>query len=141
MGTFDHNVTMHIGIPNSPVQGCSVGRLRHVGAGQYRLQLLHTPYIRSPNITFDRRNRTGIRRRLRSHGGEDFPYNSRARAALGGRRLHFSNVPGLATKPKEINRQAAVIGYLSAFVMITVAGLGLLFAVNVRRRRSPLARA
>ena len=54
---------------------------------------------------------------------------------------HFSNVPGLATKPKEINRQAAVIGYLSAFVMITVAGLGLLFAVNVRRRRSPLARA
>jgi len=54
---------------------------------------------------------------------------------------HFGNMPGLATKPKEINRQAAVIGYLSAFVMIAVAGLGLLFALNVRRRRRPLARA
>ena len=69
------------------------------------------------------------------------PYNTAlALPAAGG--WDFGSVPGLATIAKEINRQAAMIGYLNAFMMYTVASsLGLLFVVTVRRRRSALVRA
>ena len=54
----------------------------------------------------------------------------------------FDSVAGLAKVAKEINRQAAMIGYLNAFVMYAVAsGLGLLLVLIVRRRGSTLARA
>jgi DHA2 family multidrug resistance protein len=54
----------------------------------------------------------------------------------------FGSVAGLAKVAKEINRQAAMIGYLNAFVMYSIAsGLGLLLVLTVRRRRSTLARA
>jgi DHA2 family multidrug resistance protein len=54
----------------------------------------------------------------------------------------FGSVAGLAKVAKEINRQAAMIGYLNAFVMYAVAsGLGLLLVLIVRRRKSALARA
>jgi len=54
----------------------------------------------------------------------------------------FGSVAGLAKVAKEINRQAAMIGYLNAFVMYAMAsGLGLALVLIVRRRRSDLVRA
>ena len=51
----------------------------------------------------------------------------------------FGSASGLAKVAKEITRQAAMIGYLNAFVMYTVAsGLGLLLVLTVRRRKEHL---
>jgi len=48
----------------------------------------------------------------------------------------FDTVPGLAKVSNEIARQAAMIGYLNAFMMYTVAsGLAVAFVLIVRRRR------
>jgi DHA2 family multidrug resistance protein len=46
-------------------------------------------------------------------------------------------LPGLARLSKEINRQAAMIGYIDAFAMYTVASAGaMLLVLLVRRRRA-----
>jgi DHA2 family multidrug resistance protein len=54
----------------------------------------------------------------------------------------FSTVAGLAKVAKEITRQAAMIGYLNAFMMYAaVSAVGLVLVLVVRRRKSTLARA
>jgi DHA2 family multidrug resistance protein len=46
------------------------------------------------------------------------------------------SLAGLARLSKEINRQAAMIGYLDAFAMYTAAsGIAMLLVLLVRRRR------
>ena len=48
----------------------------------------------------------------------------------------LDTVPGLARFAKEINRQAAMIGYLNAFMMYTAtSALAVVFVLMVRRRR------
>jgi DHA2 family multidrug resistance protein len=50
----------------------------------------------------------------------------------------FDTVPGLAKVGNEIARQAAMIGYLNAFMMYTVASvLAVAFVLLVRRRALP----
>jgi DHA2 family multidrug resistance protein len=50
---------------------------------------------------------------------------------------NFDTVSGLAKLAKEINRQAAMIGYLNAFMMYTAtSGLAVLLALMVRRKTS-----
>jgi MFS transporter, DHA2 family, multidrug resistance protein len=54
----------------------------------------------------------------------------------------FDSVAGLAKVAREIARQAAMIGYLNAFMMYAAAsGLGLALVLTVRRKKSTLARA
>jgi DHA2 family multidrug resistance protein len=54
---------------------------------------------------------------------------------------NFDSVPGLAKVAKEIARQAAMIGYLNAFMMYTVAsGLAVVLVLMVRRRKRALGR-
>jgi MFS transporter, DHA2 family, multidrug resistance protein len=49
----------------------------------------------------------------------------------------FDTVPGLARVAGEIARQAAMIGYLNAFMMYTVAsGLAVALVLIVRRSRT-----
>jgi DHA2 family multidrug resistance protein len=49
----------------------------------------------------------------------------------------FDTVPGLARVAKEINRQAAMLGYLNAFAMYTAtSALAVVFALMVRRRKT-----
>ena len=155
MLTFDLNVTVHILILNSLVQGFSVGLIWvplsvvafdtlapcdraeasavfHLPA-QHRLQLLHSLSI-AEIVQGTGANYSRMAEMI-------FPYNTAlALPSAGG--WDFGSVPGLATIAKEINRQAAMIGYLNAFMMYTVASsLGLLFVVTVRRRRSAVVRA
>ena len=50
------------------------------------------------------------------------PYNTRAAAALGDGRLgHRHASPASPRLSKEINRQAAMLGYINAFAMYTIA--------------------
>jgi DHA2 family multidrug resistance protein len=50
---------------------------------------------------------------------------------------NFDTVPGLAKIANEINRQAAMIGYLNAFMMYTAtSALAVILVLMVRRRRS-----
>ena len=54
----------------------------------------------------------------------------------------IDSLAGLARISNEITRQAAMIGYLNAFMMYAAAsGLGLALVLVVRRRKSTLARA
>jgi DHA2 family multidrug resistance protein len=47
----------------------------------------------------------------------------------------FDTVPGLAKVANEIARQAAMLGYLNAFMMYTVtSGLAVVFVLMVRRK-------
>ena len=49
----------------------------------------------------------------------------------------FDTVPGLAKMANEIARQAAMIGYLNAFVMYTAtSALAVVLALMVRRRKA-----
>ena len=151
MLTFDLNVTMEILVLNSLVQGFSVGMiwvplsvvafdtlaptrprrsgLRISPAAQYRLELLH--------FALDRRDRPRNGRELQPHDRDDLALQHDAFAALGDGRVGSGEQrAGLAKIAKEINRQAAMIGYLNAFLMYSVAsGLGLLFVLTVRRKK------
>ena len=65
------------------------------------------------------------------------PYNERLRLpwVMGG--WNIDTLPGLARLSKEIDRQAAMIGYLDAFAMYTAASAAaMLLVLLVRRRRA-----
>jgi DHA2 family multidrug resistance protein len=50
---------------------------------------------------------------------------------------NFDTVPGLAKVANEIARQAAMIGYLNAFMMYTAtSALAVVLALLVRRKRT-----
>ena len=151
MLTFDLNVTMEILVVNSAIQGFAVGivwvpitmvafdtldaeALRRgvrglPPAAQYRLELLH--------LAVDRRDRAHHRRQLQPHDRDDHALQPALTTPgmTGG--WNFDTVPGLAKVAKEIARQAAMIGYLNAFTMYTVASaLAVVFALMVRRRKA-----
>ena len=49
----------------------------------------------------------------------------------------FDTVAGLARVAKEIGRQAAMLGYLNAFMMYTaMSAVALVFALMIRRKRA-----
>jgi DHA2 family multidrug resistance protein len=51
---------------------------------------------------------------------------------------NFDTVSGLAKFAAEINRQAAMIGYLNAFMMYTAtSAIAVVLVLMVRRRRTP----
>ena len=49
----------------------------------------------------------------------------------------FQSIPGLAKFAKEVARQAAMIGYLNAFLMYTLASAFAMVIVMTVRRRKP----
>jgi DHA2 family multidrug resistance protein len=52
----------------------------------------------------------------------------------------LETMPGIARLAREINRQAAMIGYLNAFSLYTVTSLGAIVLVwTVRKRRAIVA--
>ena len=156
MLTFDLNVTMDILVLNSLVQGLSVGMiwvplsvvafdtlapsdraeaasvfhlLRNIGSSFF-ISLSIAEIVRATGANYSRMTEMIS------------PYNTTLSLPWVTGAWDFGSVAGLAKVAKEINRQAAMIGYLNAFVMYAVAsGLGLLLVLIVRRRKSALARA
>jgi MFS transporter, DHA2 family, multidrug resistance protein len=156
MLTFNLNISMDILILNSLVQGFSVGMiwvplsvvafdtlapsdraeasavfhlLRNIGSSFF-ISLSIAEIVRSTGANYSRMTEMIS------------PYNTTLSmpGMTGG--WDFGSVAGLAKVAKEINRQAAMIGYLNAFVMYAMAsGLGLALVLIVRRRRSDLVRA
>jgi len=156
MLTLDLNVTMDILIWNSLIQGFSVGLiwvplsvvafdtlapsdraeasaifhlLRNIGSSFF-ISLSIAEIVRATGANYSRMTEMIS------------PYNTTLSLPWVTGAWDFGSVAGLAKVAKEINRQAAMIGYLNAFVMYAVAsGLGLLLVLIVRRRGSTLARA
>ena len=156
MLSFDLNVTMDILVLNSLVQGFSVGLiwvplsvvafdtlapsdraeassvfhlLRNIGSSFF-ISLSIAEIVRATGANYSRMTEMIS------------PYNPTLSLPWVTGAWDFGSVAGLAKVAKEINRQAAMIGYLNAFVMYAVAsGLGLLLVLTVRRKRSTLARA
>jgi MFS transporter, DHA2 family, multidrug resistance protein len=156
MLTFDLNVSMDILVWNSLLQGFSVGLiwvpltviafdtlapgdraeaasvfhlLRNIGSSFF-ISLSIAEIVRATGANYSRMTEMIS------------PYNTTLSLpwATGG--WDFGSVAGLAKVAKEINRQAAMIGYLNAFMMYAMAsGLGLVLVLMVRRRKSTLARS
>jgi DHA2 family multidrug resistance protein len=152
MLTFDLNVTMEMLVWNSLIQGFAVGiiwvplsvvafdtlpvqaraeassvfhLLRNIGSSFF-ISLSVAEIVRATGANYSRMTEMIT------------PYN----AALGmpGKAggWSFDTVPGLAKVGNEIARQAAMIGYLNAFMMYTVASvLAVAFVLLVRRRALP----
>src|SRR5215208_1232212 len=149
MLTFDLNVTMDILVLSSAIQGFAVGMV----------------WVPMTVVAFDtlaakdRAEASSVFHLLRNIGSSFFisasvaqivlatganysrmtamitPYNpALAMSGMTGA-WTFDTVPGLAKVSNEIARQAAMIGYLNAFMMYTVAsGLAVAFVLIVRRR-------
>jgi len=156
MLSFDLNITMEILILNSLVQGFSVGMiwvplsvvafdtlapsdraeaasvfhlLRNIGSSFF-ISLSIAEIVRATGANYSRMTEMIS------------PYNTTLSLPWVTGAWDFGSVAGLAKVAKEINRQAAMIGYLNAFVMYAMAsGLGLFLVLIVRRRKSTLARA
>jgi DHA2 family multidrug resistance protein len=156
MLTLDLNVTMDILVWNSLIQGFAVGLiwvplsvvafdtlapsdraeassvfhlLRNIGSSFF-ISLSIAEIVRSTGANYSRMTEMIS------------PYNTTLSLPWMTGAWDFGSVAGLAKVAKEINRQAAMIGYLNAFVMYAVASaLGLLLVLTVRRKRSSLARA
>jgi DHA2 family multidrug resistance protein len=156
MLTFDLNVTMHILILNSLVQGFSVG-LIWVPLSVVAFSTL------APD---DRAEASAVFHLLRNIGSSFFislcvaeivratganysrmvemisPYNPTLGLPSVTGAWDFNTIAGLAKVAKEINRQAAMIGYLNAFAMYAMAScLGLLLVLIIRRGRARVSAA
>jgi DHA2 family multidrug resistance protein len=149
MMTFDLNVTMSMLVWNSLIQGFSVGviwvplsvvafstlapshraeassvfhLLRNIGSSFF-ISLSIAEIVRTTGANYSRMTEMVT------------PYNTTLSLpwATGG--WIFDTTPGLAKVANEIARQAAMIGYLNAFMMYTVAsGMAVLLVLTVRRR-------
>ena len=100
---------------------------------QHRLELLH--------LAVDRRDRARDGRQLQPHDRDDLALQHDAVAAVGdGRVERRQRCAGLGARlAKEIGRQAAMIGYLNAFMMYTIASaLAVALVLIVRRRAKAL---
>jgi DHA2 family multidrug resistance protein len=156
MLSFDLNITMDILVLNSLVQGFSVGMiwvplsvvafdtlapsdraeaasvfhlLRNIGSSFF-ISLSIAEIVRATGANYSRMTEMIS------------PYNTTLSLPWVTGAWDFGSVAGLAKVAKEINRQAAMIGYLNAFVMYAMAsGLGLILVLIVRRRKNTLARA
>lgn len=149
--TLDLNVTMEILVWNSLVQGFAVGviwvplsvvafdtlepkdraeassvfhLLRNMGSSFF-ISLSIAEIVRATGANYSRMSELIT------------PYNPvLSMPALTGGWV-FDTAPGLAKVSNEINRQAAMIGYLNAFMMYTVASaLAVVLVLLVRRRRA-----
>jgi DHA2 family multidrug resistance protein len=149
MLTFDLNVTMETLMLNSAVQGFAVG----------------TVWVPMTIVAFDtlapqhRAEASSVFHLLRNIGSSFFislsiaeivrttganyarmtemitPYNHALALPSVAGGWNFDTVAGLAKLSNEINRQAAMIGYLNAFMMYTAtSALALVFALMVRRK-------
>jgi DHA2 family multidrug resistance protein len=149
MMTFDLNVTMEILIANSLIQGFAVG----------------TVWVPLTIVAFDtlapkdRAEASSVFHLLRNMGSSFFisisiaeivrttganysrmtemisPYNHALTMPGMTGAWTFDTVPGLAKVANEIARQAAMIGYLNAFMMYTVtSALAVVFVLMVRRK-------
>jgi MFS transporter, DHA2 family, multidrug resistance protein len=149
MLTFDLNVTMELLVWNSLIQGFAVGiiwvplsivafdtlpakdraeassvfhLLRNIGSSLF-ISVSVAEIVRASGANYSRMTEMIT------------PYNAALAmpGVTGG--WTFDTVPGLAKVAGEIARQAAMIGYLNAFMMYTVAsGLAVAFVLIVRRR-------
>ena len=156
MLTLDLNVTMDILVWNSLIQGFSVGiiwvplsvvafdtlaprdraeasavfhLLRNIGSSFF-ISLSIAEIVRATGANYSRMTEMIS------------PYNTTLSLPWVTGAWDFDSVAGLAKVAKEINRQAAMIGYLNAFMMYAAAsGLGLVLVLTVRSRKSTLARA
>jgi MFS transporter, DHA2 family, multidrug resistance protein len=156
MLTFDLNVTMDILVWNSLIQGFSVGLiwvplsvvafdtlapsdraeaasvfhlLRNIGSSFF-ISLSIAEIVRATGANYSRMTEMVS------------PYNTTLSLPWVTGAWDFSTVAGLAKVAKEITRQAAMIGYLNAFMMYAaVSAVGLVLVLVVRRRKSTLARA
>jgi DHA2 family multidrug resistance protein len=155
MLTFDLNVTMDILVWNSLIQGFSVGLiwvplsvvafdtlapsdraeassvfhlLRNIGSSFF-ISLSIAEIVRATGANYSRMTEMIS------------PYNTTLSLPWVTGAWDFATVAGLAKVAKEITRQAAMIGYLNAFMMyVAASGLGLALVLVVRRRKSTLAR-
>jgi MFS transporter, DHA2 family, multidrug resistance protein len=151
MLTFDLNVTMEILVLNSAIQGFAVGciwvpmtvaafdtldpkyraeassvfhLLRNIGSSFF-ISLSIAEIVRTTGANYSRMTEMIT------------PYNHALALPNVAGGWSFDTVAGLAKLANEINRQAAMIGYLNAFMMYTVtSALAVVFALMVRRRKS-----
>jgi MFS transporter, DHA2 family, multidrug resistance protein len=151
MLTFDLNVTMDILFVNSAMQGFAVGvvwvpitvvafetldpkhmaeassifhLLRNIGSSFF-ISLSIAEIVRSTGANYSRMTEMIT------------PYNQALTmpGVTGGWTL--DTVPGLARLAREINRQAAMIGYLNAFTMYTAtSALAVVFVLMIRRKKA-----
>jgi DHA2 family multidrug resistance protein len=151
MLTFDLNVTMDILVLNSAVQGFAVG-IVWVPITVVAFDTLDQKHIAEASSIFHLLRNIGssffislsIAEIVRTTGANYSrmtemitPYNHALTAPgmTGG--WNFDSVAGLARVAKEIGRQAAMLGYLNAFMMYTAtSALALVFALMIRRRRA-----
>ena len=149
MLTFDLNVTMDILVLNSAVQGFAVGTvwvpmtivafntlaakdraeassvfhlLRNIGSSFF-ISLSIAEIVRTTGANYSRMTEMIT------------PYNQALAVPGVTGAWNFDTVPGLAKFANEIARQAAMIGYLNAFMMYTVtSALAVVFVLMVRRK-------
>lgn len=156
MLSFDLNVTMEILVLNSLVQGFSVG-LIWVPLSVVAFDTLAPAHRAEASSVFHLLRNIGssffisvsIAEVVRATGANYSrmtemisPYNMMLNLPWVTGGWDFSTVPGLAKVAKEINRQAAMIGYLNAFAMYSAASaFGLLLVLMVRRKGRALASA
>ena len=151
MLTFDLNVTMTILVANSVIQGFAVGiiwvplsvvafdtlapkdraeassvfhLLRNIGSSFF-ISLSIAEIVRTTGANYSRMTEMIT------------PYNHALTVPSATGAWTFDTVPGLAKVANEIARQAAMIGYLNAFMMYTVtSALAVALVLMVRRRKS-----
>jgi len=156
MLTFDLNVTMSMLVWSSLIQGFSVGvvwvpmsivafdtlatkdraeasaifhLLRNIGSSFF-ISLCIAEIVRTTGANYSRMTEMIT------------PYNTTLAFPGVAGAWNFETVPGLAKVAKEIGRQSAMIGYLNAFMMYTVASaLAVALVLFVRRRKSAPALA
>jgi DHA2 family multidrug resistance protein len=151
MLTFDLNVTMDILLFNSIIQGFAVG-IVWVPITVVAFDTLDQKHIAEASSIFHLLRNIGssffislsIAEIVRTTGANYSrmtemitPYNHALTAPglTGG--WSFDTVAGLARVAKEIGRQAAMLGYLNAFMMYTaMSAVALVFALMIRRKRA-----
>ncbi|MDQ8729301.1 DHA2 family efflux MFS transporter permease subunit [Bradyrhizobium sp. LHD-71] len=151
MLTFDLNVTMEILVVNSAIQGFAVGVV-WVPITVVAFETLEPRHIAEASSIFHLLRNIGssffislsIAEIVYATGANYSrmtemitPYNDALTmpAVIGA--WAFDTVPGLARVAKEIARQAAMIGYLNAFMMYTAtSALAVVFVLLIRRRRA-----
>jgi DHA2 family multidrug resistance protein len=153
--SLDLNVDMHVLMMNSMLQGMAVG-IVWVPLTVMTFRTMEQRYMAEGMAVFHLLRNIGSSffislcvAEIVQSTGENYsrlselvsPYNRVLSfpAVMGGWTL--DTLAGLASLSKEINRQAAMIGYLNAFSMYTAASaVAILFVLLGRGRRRPAAR-
>ena len=151
MLTFDLNVTMEILVLNSAIQGFAVG-IVWVPITVVAFDTLDSRHLAEASSIFHLLRNIGssffislsIAEIVRATGANYSrmtemitPYNEALRNPQVTGAWNFDTVPGLARVAKEIARQAAMIGYLNAFMMYTaMSALAVVFVLMIRRKKA-----